>query len=255
MKISVNKSNLIKAISISDSVVSSKNIRNILGNCLFKIEHNCIYITGTDNEIAVKTKIDALCDDTFSFAANGKKFLNILKELPDDEITLDVDDSFSIIIRSKNIKGNYVIYGLSSEEFPVLDFQLFETVIDINQAVLKEMIKKVIHAAALDTIKPVFNSVYFEINQDKSISVVSTDSRRLSIVTRSIDAEIKDKISLIVPLKTMSEILRLLGNTGICKISSKDNQCYFKIDETEIISRIVDGEYPNYKHIIPKDYI
>ncbi|MBP9043299.1 MAG: hypothetical protein KBG49_07405, partial [Spirochaetes bacterium] len=84
MKITANKNDLIKGISIGDSVISSKNINNILGNCLFNIEKDYIYITGTDNEIAIKTKINAIAEDSFSFAVNGKKFLNILKELPDE---------------------------------------------------------------------------------------------------------------------------------------------------------------------------
>jgi len=255
MKITANKNDLIKGISIGDSVISSKNINNILGNCLFNIEKDYIYITGTDNEIAIKTKINAIAEDSFSFAVNGKKFLNILKELPDEEVNLDIDDSFAINIKSKNIKGNYIIYGFSAEEFPVLNFRTFDNIIEIDQAILKDMIKKVIYAAAVDTIKPVFNSVFFEIGQDNSINVVATDSRRLSIISRNIDSSIDDNIKIIAPLKTVNEILRLLGSSGKCKISSDGNQCYFKIDDTEILSRLVDGEYPNVKHIIPKDYI
>jgi DNA polymerase-3 subunit beta len=120
-----------------------------------------------------------------------------------------------------------------------------ENSIEIEQAVLREMIKKVIYAAANDTIKPVFNSIYLISENPGSITAIATDSRRLSMITRNIDSEIIVGEGIIIPLKTINEVFRLLGNSGVCRISFDSNQCYFKIDETEIISRIVDGQFPN----------
>lgn len=254
MKITVNRDMILKAVSIADSVISSKNINTILSNCLFKISRDFIDIIATDNEIAVKTKIEAVSDSEFEFTTNGKKLSSIIKELPDEEIIITVDESMVINIKSKNVKGNYVLYGTASDEYPELPKVGKDNLIEIEQAVLREMIKKVIYAAANDTIKPVFNSIYLVSEKPGTLTAIATDSRRLSMITRNIESDSIVGEGIILPLKTINEVFRLLGNSGNCMLSFDSNQCYFQINETEIISRIVDGQFPNYKQIIPKEY-
>ncbi len=254
MRININKDLLLKGIGIADSVISSKNINIVLSNCLFNVTKDQVEIIGTDNEMAIKTRIEAVTDGSLSFTANGKKFSSIIKELPDDDIVLNIDNSHVIDIKSANVKGHYTLYGTASDEYPELPAISMENSIELEQAVLKEMIKKVIYAAANDTIKPVFNSIYLVSETPGTITAIATDSRRLSMITRSIDTEIIVGEGIIIPLKTINEVYRLLGNNGTCRISFDSNQCYFKIDDTEIISRIVDGQFPNYKQIIPKEY-
>lgn len=254
MKLTINKDTILKAINIADSVISSKNINTILSNCLFNISRDKVEIIATDNEMAVKTQIDASADSNFSFTANGKKLSSIIKELPDEDISLTIDDSMVINIKSSNIKGSYTFYGTDSNEYPQLPEISNQNSVDIDQAVFKEMIKKVIYAAATDTIKPVFNSIYIISEKPGTITAIATDSRRLSMITREIDSEAFIGEGIIIPLKTINEVYKLLSNSGSCKISFDSKQCYFKINETEIISRVIEGQFPNYKQIIPKEY-
>lgn len=254
MKLTINKDTILKAINIADSVISSKNINTILSNCLFNITKNKVEIIATDNEMAVRTYIDASTDNDFSFTANGKKLSSIIKELPDDDISLTINDSMVINIKSSILKGNYTFYGTDSSDYPKLPLINDENSIIIEQAVFKEMIKKVIYASAMDTIKPVFNSIYLISEKPGTITAIATDSRRLSIITRDIDNDAFIGEGIIIPLKTINEVYKLLSNTGTCKISFDSKQCYFKINETEIISRVIEGQFPNYKQIIPKEY-
>ncbi len=254
MKFTINKDTILKAINIADSVISSKNINTILSNCLFNISKNRLEIIATDNEMAVKTEIETSADSDFSFTANGKKLSGIIKELPDEDISLTIDDSMIINIKSSNIKGSYTFYGTDSSEYPQLPEISNNNIIEIDQAVLKEMIKKVIYAAATDTIKPVFNSIYIISEKPGTITAIATDSRRLSMITREINSEAFIGEGIIIPLKTINEVYKLLSNSGTCKISFDSKQCYFKINETEIISRVIEGQFPNYKQIIPKEY-
>ena len=258
MKITVNKEIFLKAINTTESIVSSKNINTILSNCLFNIYKNRIEIIATDNEIAIKTQIDASTDKEMSFITNGKYLYNVIKELPDEDITFTIDkstdESFVINIKSSGIKGNYKFFGNNSNEFPHIPVINNENSIIIEQAVFREMIKKVIYAAATDTIKPVFNSIYIVSERPGTITAISTDSRRLSMITRDIDSESFIGEGIIIPLKTVNEVLKLLTSSGTCTISYNSKQCYFKINETEIISRVIDGQFPNYKQIIPKEY-
>ncbi|MCU0846421.1 MAG: DNA polymerase III subunit beta [Spirochaetes bacterium] len=256
MQINVDKESLLRSVNIADSIVS-KNINTVLSNCLFNISKSQIEIISTDNEIAIRTKIDAVSDSSLSFTANGKKLSSILKELPDDELVIDINDSFLIDLKtkSKDVKGHYTIIGSSSEEYPEVPAFVDENSIEIEQHLLKEMIRKVIYAASYDTIKPVFNGLFFSSDNQGKISIVATDSRRLAIITRSFEKNIDIGDGIIIPLKTMNEIYRLLESTGKCKFTLQKNQCFFRIGNTEIISRIVDGQFPNYRQVIPHDTI
>jgi DNA polymerase-3 subunit beta len=163
--------------------------------------------------MAVKTEIETSADSDFSFTANGKKLSGIIKELPDEDISLTIDDSMIINIKSLNIKGSYTFYGTDSSEYPQLPEINNNNIIEIDQAVLKEMIKKVIYAAATDTIKPVFNSIYIISEKPGTITAIATDSRRLSMITREINSEAFIGEGLIIPLKTINEVYKLLSNS------------------------------------------
>jgi DNA polymerase-3 subunit beta len=257
MIINVDKVQLLKSITIADSIISSKSINTILSNCLFNVTENEIEIISTDNEIAVRTKLESVADGTISFTANGKKFSSILKELPDDELVISIDESLQIDIKTKSqkVKGHYKLIGTVAEDYPEIPGFSFENSVEIEQSVLKEMLKKVIYAASTDTIKPVFNGIFLTSESNGNITAVSTDSRRLSIITRNIHHDVNFGDGIIVPLKTINEIFRVLESTGSCIFSIDNNQFFFKVGNTEVISRIVDGQFPNYKQVIPKDYI
>ncbi len=256
MIINVDKENLLKTINIAESAISSKNINTILANCLFKISSNNIEILSTDNEIAIRSKIDGVSDTEGEFTANGKKFSSILKELPNDEVTIKIDDSYSIDIKSKskNVKGHYKLIGMGSEDYPEIKKMDETNSIEIDQLILKEMFKKVIYAASNDTIKPVFNGLYLVNDSENNITAVATDSRRLGIIKRKISNEINLDDGIIIPLKTVNEVFRLLDSEDKCYFSIENNQCFFKIGNNEIISRIIEGQFPNYKQVIPKEF-
>lgn len=254
MVITVDKEMLLKSINIADSIISSKNINTILANCLFNISVNEIEILSTDNEIAIRTRLDAISDSDGVFAVNGKKFSQILKELPNDELQLIINKSYMLDVKSKakDIKGHYSLIGQSGQEYPEIPAFDNNNVIELEQSIFKEMFKKVIHAASSDVIKPVFNGVFIIMDQEGKVTIVATDSRRLSIITRKIENKIDLGEGIIIPLKTVNEFLRLLENSGRCRFSYNNNQCFLKLSNSEVISRIVDGHFPNYKQVIPK---
>jgi DNA polymerase-3 subunit beta len=256
MRITVDKDILLKSIHIADSIISSKNINTILSNCLFNVIADEIEIVAMDNEIAVRTRIDAVSDNSGSFTVNGKKFGFLLKELPNDELEISINDKMLIDVKSKakDLKGHYSLVGTAADDYPEMPEIVNENSIEIEQSVLKEMIKKTVFSASTDTIKPVFNGIFFTIDQNGNLTAVATDSRRLSLIARSIDNSFDLGEGIIIPLKTIHEIYRLLENTGTCRFAVTGKQCFFKIGKTEIISRIVDGHFPNYRQVIPREH-
>jgi DNA polymerase-3 subunit beta len=254
MILTVDKDSLQRSIMIADSIISSKNVNTVLSNCLFNISRDSVEIVSTDNEIGIRTRLDGVADGEISLTANGKRFASILKELPKGEIVVDVNNSYQVNIktRAKDIKARYTLVGTSKDDYPTVPFFAEENAVEISQSVLKDMLRKVIHAAAIDTIKPVFNGVYMVSEQKGKVTVVATDSRRLSMVTRTVENDVRLPEGVIIPLKTVNEIVRLLAG-GMCSFSFFENQCFFKIGETDLISRIVEGQFPNYRQVIPKE--
>lgn len=254
MKIVVDKDVLQKSVSIADAIVSSKSVNTVLSNCLFNISKDQIVIISTDNEIAIRTSLDTVADENMSFAVSGKRFAGILKELPRGEVEIIIDRSFMIDIKTKGgLKAHYTLVGASGEDFPEIPVFADEGACEISQTIFKDMFKKVSHAAALDTIKPVFNGIYLMADGPGKLVAVATDSRRLSMISRKIDNGMDLSEGIIIPLKTASELTRLMGSGGVCQFSLLENQCFFRIGETEVISRIVDGQFPNFKQVIPKE--
>ncbi len=257
MRIEADKETLIKGVSISDSVVSSKNVNTILSNCLFSVSKDIMEITGTDNEIAITTRVDVVADGESTFALNGKRLVSLLKEFPEGSVVLDVNEKHSVNLTSKSgaIRGEYVIVGTGGEDFPELPQFDKSNLIEVDQSIIQEMIKKTLHAAAHDIVKPVFNGLYFVSAAENKLTTVATDSRRLALIDRNINNDITIDNGVVIPLKTIHELLRLLGQKDTCLMSFDKKQCYFRIGETEIISRIVEGQFPDYTQVIPKDYI
>lgn len=254
MRIEIDKDHLLKSVTTADQIVPAKAINALLGNCCFTITKDSLEVLGTDEEIKVRSCTDAISDSEFSFTCSGKRLSMILKELPKGVVVLDVDENNQISIKSKSekIKGNYKLIGTSADEFPEMSQISKEKSIELDQAILKEMIRKVAYAASHDSIKPVFNGIYFKTNGNE-LTLVASDSRRLSLITREISGSIDLDEGIIIPLKTINEVSRLLS-TGTCLFSVDNNQCYFKIGETEIESRLIDGQFPNYNQVIPKEF-
>ncbi|MDY6969090.1 MAG: DNA polymerase III subunit beta [Spirochaetota bacterium] len=256
MKIEVEKDSLVQSINIADSIISPKNINVILSNCLFNIIKDEIEIVSTDNDIGIRTRLQASSDSEDSFIANGSMLSGIIKELPKGLVELDIDDSYLIKIKtkSKEINANSKLIGASAENFPEIPIFYEDNAFEIDQSVMKEMIKKVIYASATDQLSPVLNGIQITSDSLNSITMVGTDSRRLAIITKDVDNELSTESDIIIPLKAANELYRILGSKGKCKFVYKNNQYFFKVDETEIISRVVDGQFPNWKQVVPVEY-
>lgn len=254
MKIEIDKDHLLKAVIIADSIIPSKSVNALLGNCCFTVSNDNVEIMGTDEEIKVRSCTDVVSDGNISFTCDGKRFSQILKELPKGSVFLDIAENNVIKINSKSekIKGSYKLIGTSADDFPSMSKIPEGNAIELDQAVLKEMIRKVIYAASHDSVKPVFNGIFFK-TEENNLTLVASDSRRLSMISREIKGSINLNDGIIIPLKTINEVYKLLSE-GVCYFSVENKQCYFKINDTEIESRLIDGQFPNYKQVIPKDF-
>ncbi|MDA3899954.1 MAG: DNA polymerase III subunit beta [Spirochaetes bacterium] len=252
MLIKLEKSSLLRAVLIADSVIQGKAVNSIIDNCLIKVFSDCLEIISTDKDISIKTNIPSESDSEGIITCDGKKLAQILKELPDGIITIKTDNNL-MVLKSSTVKGDYKLITTDGEDFPEIEFGNFD-LIQINQSQFKKMIKKVLYAAAHDSVKPVFNGVYIQAGKNSTLNMVASDSRRLSFTSEHIDMVEQIVNNAVIPLKTINEVYKLL-DAGVFNFALNEKQCCFKIGNTTIISRLIDGNFPDFEKVIPKDFI
>lgn len=250
MKIIVFKDDLMKGIQAVQNSVSSKSTLPILSHILIEAKKNEIRLTATDLEIGVVMKIDGEVQEEGSITVPAKKFSEIVKELPaQQKILISVKKGQSITIEAG--KSYFRLMGLGREDFPQLpDFSSKTDGIKIPQKTLKGMIQLTSFAMSHDETRYVLNGILFSF-KDKVLRLVATDGRRLAVVEKNLP-EGNLKKDLIVPMKTIQELNRNLSDEGEALFYFKENQLQITLDSLTIISRLIEGEYPNYEQVIPK---
>lgn len=253
MLIKAEKSSLLHSVIIAESIIQGKSVNAVTDNCLFDVARDFIVISSTDNDISVKTTIDCESDEEVIFTCDGKRLAQILKELPDGTVTISLSQNL-MTVKSAHVKGNYKLVTTDGSEFPEIEIGSFTNSVEISQAQFKRMVKKVLFAASHDSVKPVFNGIYVLSRENDQLALVSSDSRRLSYIHEEVEHSDSVSDGIVIPLKTINEVQKIL-DTGVFQFSVSDTQCMFKIGQTTIISRLVDGMFPDFDKVIPKDFV
>ncbi len=255
MEFVCNREELLKGIQIIETAVSSKATLPILTNFLIETENkdiSKIKLVSTDLEIAVKCYIEGTVISKGGITVPAKKFGGIIKELPSEEIYIKVNDKYQVDIKAG--KSHFNLSGTSKDEFPTIPDFIEEKSTSIETKTIKEMIKKVIFSVSTDETRYVLTGVYCII-QDDNIKFVATDGRRLAYIKRPCHRT-KTSTKAIIPGKTINELLRiiLIEESSDVKISLTENQASFKVNDITLISRLIDGTFPNYEQVIKKKY-
>ena len=254
MKISCSKEELLNGIQAVYSTTTLKSTLPILSNILLETRKGSLRMTATDLDIGIIHDVGVKIEVEGAITVPAKRFFDIVKELPQhNEISLAAKKNNTISIECENMF--FKLIGLPKEEFPKLpDFKEKDS-ISISQAVLKKMLSTTAFAISYDQTRYVLNGVLFVIGP-KNLRMVATDGRRLAMaekeVTLTKELE-KSPKKIILPAKAVSELTRTLGNDGDVKITISENQAQFNMGLTTVISRLVEGEFPNYEQVIPKE--
>ena len=250
MKISVEKEVLLQAISKVGNVVNPKVNLPILSNILIESSGSKTKIMATDLDIGIKTQISTTVQEPGAITIPAKRFFEIIRELPEGEIRIIVKKNNSVNIEGKGCF--FRLMGLPKEEFPQLpDFKNKE-VLEFNPVELLGMLELTSFAISRDETRYILNGVLFEIKGEK-LKMVATDGRRLALVSKNIisGSGLKEE-KFIVPTKTIQELMRNLrqNGEGVAFVLT-ENQALFDMGDTSIISRLIEGEFPNYQQVIP----
>ena len=253
MKIICAKEKLITAINVVSKAVSNRTTLPILKCIMLTSVDTNLKLIANDMELGIETYIDcSSVESTGSIALEAKLFSEIVRSLPDEEVSIKIDNSNVCTIKSG--RSEFKLMGESTEDFPILPLIEKQTCYAVSSDKFKNMIKHTSFAVALEETRPAFTGELFEI-KDKFLSLVAVDGFRMAIRTIKFDnsdPDIKD-ISVIIPAKTLNEISKILPDDSEVKIYFTDSQALFEIDNTVVVSRLLTGEFIKYEQAFSGD--
>jgi len=248
MKFSVEKEILLSGIQIIQTIITTKTTLPILSNALLECQKDNLRLTATDLDVGISCLIPVETQEVGAITIPAKKFYDIIKELPEGRINISVKRNNFVLITTNTCQ--FKLVGLTKEEFPKLPEFKDKEVLVIEQKILKSLLTLTEFAVSYDETRYILNGILFKINTNK-LSLVATDGKRLAIAEQEISEKIKDEISVVVPIKAVRELSRNLNEDGVVSIILSENQIMFDLKNMVIISRLIEGEFPDYKHVIP----
>lgn len=249
MKIKTSKENFLFGIQTVQNIVNPKSTLPILSNLLIETKKDTIKLNATDLDIGISCEVPVSILEEGAITIPAKKFSDIIRELPPGDITIITKKNNQIEIEGEKIR--FKLSGLPKEEFPKFPEFNDTEVVQIEQNVLKEMLRLTSFAVSHEESRYVLNGVLMEIN-NKTIRIVATDGRRLAKIEKTLPNTTKKEISVIIPIKAIHEINRNLKEEGMLSFVASTNQTLFDISGTLIATRIIEGEFPNYNQVIPE---
>ena len=262
MKFKINKDHFSNGLQQVLNVVGTRAAMPILGNVLIDAQSGHLSLTTTNLDIGIRCRITAEISSEGSITLPVRKLATIVKELPQKEVFVEVESNNQAKITSGG--SHFKVMGIGTEDFPPLPSFENQHVFKIEQDELSGMLKSVSFAQSTDENRYILNGVYFNFS-DENLTLVATDGRRLALTSFELGANDTDTGSLILPAKTVTEIERLVGKGDSVKIAFNDRQVAFEIaikddegesglvDQIYLVSKIVEGNFPNYRQVIPKD--
>ena len=238
----------LEGLQIVQNVVSTRTTLPILSNVLLQANDGLLRLTTTDLDVGVSGAIAATVERTGATTLPARRLATIVRELPASEVTLEVDSKNVASIRCG--QSFFKILGLPEEEFPPLPKFDDAKVFNIGQQQLRDGLKKTAYAISTDETRYVLNGILFSF-KDNKLTMVATDGRRLALVDVEMEFPRSQEVDIIVPTKCVTELARLIGDEGDLKMSVGDNQVAFEVNGTLLVSKLIEGNYPNYRQVIP----
>ncbi|MCM1541152.1 MAG: DNA polymerase III subunit beta [Blautia sp.] len=252
MKLVCSKSNLLNGVQIVSKAVSNKTTMSILECVMVDATKGSITLTANDMDLGIETVIEGDIIEKGAIALDAKIFLEIVRKLPDSDITIETDSSFKTTITCEKAKFN--IIGKSGEDFSYLPVVEKNDSIIISQFTLKEVVRQTIFSISDNDNNKLMTGELFEINEDE-LKVVSLDGHRISIRKIQLKNSYSSK-KVIVPGKTLNEVSKILpgGAENDVIISFTDKHIVFEFGNTTVVSRLIEGEYFRIDQMLSSDY-
>ena len=252
MKLICEKDKILKALNSVTKAVAVRTTMPILEGILIQTNDNEIKLTTYDLEIGIEYIInDCKVEEQGATVVNAIMFTEIIRRLPDTDISIEVNDKNLLVIECEG--SLYKLATMNPDEFPELPKISVENSIEIEQTILKDMIRKTIFAVSTEENRPIFTGCLFEIANNK-LNVVAVDGFRLAWKSKFLQNKVNN-FSAVIPGRTLNEINKILIDSfDMIKIGVAKNQVLFEMENCKIVTRLLDGEFLNYSSVIPETW-
>lgn len=257
MNFKIKKENLMKHLNFVIKGISNKNIRPILNCIKFELKPEGLYLSSTDNDIAIRTFItNKEIEEDYNcgkFAVSGKYIYDIIRKLPNEIITIEEVMDSKIYISTTNI--SFSLNCNNVEEFPNLELEESKTPIILSNKVLKNIFNQTAFAASTQESRPAITGINFKINKN-ILECTATDSYRLAKKIINLNQNIEDDVNIIIPTKNLIELSRMFNDEEeMVEIHIFNNKIIFKFGTIIMLSRLINGNYPDVSKLIPTEFL
>ncbi len=250
MKLQLTQANLAKALGTVGRIVSTRTSLPVLSNVLLTAENGRLRLAATNLEIGISCWIGCRIDEEGSLTIPARLLSEFVSSLPPGNVDLSSRED-TLSIRTSHYSSQ--INGITADEFPLIPQLGTRPVLKLPAQAFRDALGQVVIAASLDEARPVLAGVYMYID-DGALYIVATDSYRLAEKRLELSDAPDASLRLIVPARTMQELSRILGEgAGELEIYLDENQVMFRVGDIELISRLIEGQFPNYRSIIPNE--
>ena len=250
MKFQIEKDVFQDALNQVQHVVSARTTLPILSNVLIEADDDGLQLSTTDLDVTITKRIAADVSRTGATTMPARRLASIVRELPTSEIDFEVNDDNAATVKSG--PSFFKILGLPSSEFPTIGEFGEAKEFTIDQKLLKEALRKTSYAISTDETRYVLNGVNCLIGEGM-LTLVATDGRRLAMVEQDLEFPAGNEIGVIIPTKAVNELQRLLNDSGELKVALTESQASFELNDSHLITKLIEGNYPNFRQVIPGD--
>ena len=256
MKLKIKKEILLNNLSSVSRAISTKNLIPVLSGIKFELTEDALYLTCSDNEIMIQTLIkkDDIknIEELGSIVISGRYIVDIIRKLPNEDISIDVVDGLKILINTTN--SSFTLNGMNASDFPKTEFENSTNKTFINKKVFKNIINQTSFAASSQESRPLLTGINFKVDKD-NLECIATDSYRLAKKEIKLAEKVNEPISVVIPSRNVNELIKIFNDEeDDVEINLFSNKVIFKFDNIIFKTKILSGTYPDTSKLIPEDF-
>lgn len=252
MKLICTKDNLKRGLFAVSRVVGTGNPLQVLNNILIKTDEGRIRLSSTNLEIGVNTWIGGKIEEEGSLTVPAKLINEYIHNLPTEKVVLETTDNNTLKLESENYHTS--VKGLSADDFPLIPQVQEESLAKIDSQELKNALSETAWASSNNETQPEISGIFMSF-EGQELRIAATDRYRLAQRVSQLLEPAKRNKEVIIPSRTIGELYKILSmGVGMVEVYFSESQVMFKFEDTELISRLIDGQYPDYRQIIPKEF-
>lgn len=260
MRVSCLQENLARGLSIVGRAVSPRSTLPVLGNILIATDQGRLKLAATNLEIAITCWIGAIVEEDGAITVPARLLGEFVSQLPPERIDMDLAVR-TLMLNLRCARYDTHIKGIDASEFPIIPEAGGDGAVRVEALTLRKMIGQVVYAAATDESRPTLTGVHTRF-QGNRLTMAATDGFRLAVRSTTLPQSVKGKTEVIIPARALAELSRIIGllpdadkQFAEITVSSARNQVLFRLPEVEMVSQLIDANFPNYEGIIPRSFV